>query len=234
LKRSQIKIFDNATAGCGFVAFDHLYQTDKPRGANAGVLTKPLAPVKVTLDGAVQKLIPFASFENPVDMVAKRGWVGTGAFANPTATSWQGTAGTDANAARVGDKAISTCEIAGPGNPVRSPGRHAHVAAFQGDRHLLQLPDARGGAGKNVGLRIMDTLGHVLLTYNPSSCGPSFIQNDDDWTHIDISALNTATIRAQLFDEEATGCASSAPTTVPVGQNAWNPSGNARTAARSC
>ena len=84
-EKVQLKIFDNASAGCGFVAFDHFYQTDKPRGTLAGVLTKPLSPVKVTVEGAVtfQKMVPFASFENPVDMVAKRGWVGTGVFANP-------------------------------------------------------------------------------------------------------------------------------------------------------
>lgn len=229
-EKVQLKVFDNASAGCGFVAFDHFYQTDKPRGTNAGVLTKPLSPVKVTVEGAVtfQKMVPFASFENPVDMVAKRGWVGTGVFANPTATSWQGTTGTDANAARVGDKAITTCEIGGAGTPCDPPVGTLTSPAFKVTDTYLNFLMHGGGAGKNVGLRITDTLGNVLHTYNPTSCGPSFIQNDDDWTHIDISALNSAYVKAQLFDEEATGCGFVSTDQWYQSSTAWNPSGNGK------
>jgi len=223
----QLKVFDNSSSGCGFVAFDHFYQTDKPRGINAGVLTKPLTPVKVTVEGDVtfQKTIPFASFENPVDMVAKRGWIGTGVFANPTATSWQGTTGIDPNAARVGDKAISTCEISGPGTPCDSPTGTLTSPAFKVTDAYLNFLMHGGGAGKNVGMRVMDTLGNVLLSYSPNSCGPSFIQNDDDWTHIDISALSNAFIKVQLFDEEATGCGFVSTDQWYQSSTAWNPSG---------
>ncbi|WP_077037400.1 hypothetical protein [Pelomonas sp. KK5] len=226
----QIRIFDNASTGCGFVAFDHFYQTDKPRGVNAGVLSKPLSPVKVTVEGTVtfQKMVPFASFENPVDMVTKRGWTGTGAFANPTATSWQGTTGTDAGAARVGDKAISTCEIAGPGTPCDSPTGTLTSPAFKATDAYLNFLMHGGGAGKKVGMRVMDTVGNVLLSYSPDSCGPSFIQNDDDWTHIDISALTGAFIKAQLFDEETSGCGFVSTDQWYQSANAWNPSGNGK------
>jgi hypothetical protein len=229
-EKVQLKVFDNASAGCGFVAFDHFYQTDKPRGTLAGVLSKPLSPVKVTVEGAVtfQKMVPFASFENPVDMVAKRGWVGTGAFASPTATSWQGTTGSDANAARVGDKAITTCEIAGPGTPCDPPVGTLTSPSFKVTDQYLNFLMHGGGAGKNVGLRILDTLGNVLHTYNPTSCGPSFIQNDDDWTHIDLSDLNSAYIKAQLFDEEATGCGFVSTDQWYQSATAWNPSGNGK------
>lgn len=227
-EKVQIKIFDNATGGCGFVAFDHLYQTDSPRGTKAGVLAKPLVPVKVTLDGAVQALVPFGSFENPVDMVAKRGWVGTGAFANPTATSWQGTTGTDANAARVGDRAISTCEIAGPGTPCDPPTGTLTSPPFKVTNNFFNFLMHGGAVGKNVGMRLLDTVGNVLHTYNPNSCGPSFIQNDDDWTRIDISALKTATIQAQLFDEETTGCGFVSTDHWYQADKAWNPSGNGK------
>lgn len=37
----RLRIYDEEAGGCGFVAFDHLYQTDQPRGTLAGVLTKP-------------------------------------------------------------------------------------------------------------------------------------------------------------------------------------------------
>ncbi len=229
-EKIQFKIFDNETGGCGFVAFDHVYQTDQPRGTKAGVLSKPLSPVKVTLEGPVafQNLIPFASFENPVDMVAKRGWVGTGVFANPTATSWQGTTARDTNAARVGDKAITTCEIAGAGTPCDPPTGTLTSPAFKVTDTYFNFLMHGGGVGKAVGMRITDTLGNVLLTYNPTSCGPSFIQNDDDWTHINIAALNTAFIKAQLFDEETTGCGFVSTDHWYQSPNAWNPSANGK------
>lgn len=229
-EKIQLQIFDNATGGCGFVAFDHFYQTDAPRGTLAGVLTKPLVPVKVTLEGTVafQKMVPFASFENPVDMVAKRGWVATGAFANPTPTSWQGTTARDPAAARAGDKAISTCEIAGAGTPCDPPVGTLTSPAFKVTDPYLNFLMHGGGAGKAVGLRLTDTLGNVLHTYNPSSCGPSFVQNDDDWTHIDITALANAFIKAQVFDEEASGCGFVSTDHWYLSSTAWNPSGNGK------
>ena len=229
-EKIQFQIFDNATGGCGFVAFDHVYQTDTPRGTRAAVLTKPLAAVKVTMEGPVafQKLVPFASFENPVDMVAKRGWVATGAFASPTAGSWQGTTARDAAAARVGDKAISTCEIAGAGTPCDPPVGTLTSPAFKVTDPYFNFLMHGGGAGKAVGLRLTDTLGNVLHTYNPTSCGPSFIQNDDDWTHINIAALANAFIKAQLFDEEASGCGFVSTDHWYQSATAWNPSGNGK------
>ena len=229
-EKIQLQIFDNATGGCGFVAFDHFYQTDTPRGTRAAVLTKPLAAVKVTMEGAVafQKLVPFASFENPVDMVAKRGWVATGAFASPTAGSWQGTTARDAAAAQVGDKAISTREIGGAGTPCDPPVGTLTSPAFKVTDPFFNFLMHGGGAGKAVGLRLTDTLGNVLLTYNPTSCGPSFIQNDDDWTHIGIAALANAFIKAQLFDEQASGCGFVSTDHWYQSATAWNPSGNGK------
>ena len=47
-EKIDFKIFDNATAGCGFVAFDHVYQTDQPRGtaAESGTGCDTLAPAR--------------------------------------------------------------------------------------------------------------------------------------------------------------------------------------------
>lgn len=40
-EKLRLRIYDEASGGCGFVAFDHFYQTDTPRGTVAGVLVKP-------------------------------------------------------------------------------------------------------------------------------------------------------------------------------------------------
>lgn len=228
-ERVRLYIYDNETSGCGFIAFDHFYQTDQPRGVKAGVLSKPLSPRNVSLEGpvAIQKLIPGASFENPVDMVAKRGWVATGAFANPTLTSWQGTSGSESAAARVGDRAISTCEMNG-----NNAGCDASVGtltspAFQVTDAYLNFLMHGGGAG-GVGLRVTDTLGNKLHEFVPTTCGPSRITNDDDWTHIDISVLQTAYVKAQLFDEQAGGCGFVSTDHWYQSGVAWNPSQNGK------
>ena len=109
----DVRIFDEESGGCGFLAFDHFYQTDTPQGPSAGSISKPLTPVNVTSEpAALTGLIPQASFEAPADMVANRGWVATGDFANPADNSWEGTArASNAAAARLGDRAVSTCEM---------------------------------------------------------------------------------------------------------------------------
>jgi hypothetical protein len=226
----DVRVYDEATTGCGFVAFDHFYQTNTPKGVRAAVVSKSLAPVKVTLEGtvAIQNLIPQGSFENPVDMVANRGWVATGAFASPTATSWQGTT-VFTTAARVGDKAISTCEMNNAAGVCDSPIGTLTSPAFKVTNQYLDFLMHSGGS-PNTGMRILDTLGNVLHTYAPAvgGCGSPTIINDDDWTRIDISALNTAYVKAQLFDEETAGCGFVSTDHWYQSATAWNPSGNGK------
>lgn len=228
-EKVRLKIYDESTAGCGFVAFDHFYQTDTARGVLAGVLAKPLAPVNVTVEGTVAftNLIPQASFENPVDMVTKRGWIATGAFANPTDTSWEGTTGTASDAARVGDKAISTCEMNNTPGLCDSPVGTLTSPPFRVTDTYFNFLMHGGGTGKT-GLRILDTLGNVLHTYTPSTCSPSYILNNDDWTHIDLTDLKDAYVEAQLFDEESAGCGFVSTDHWYQSGNAWNPSGNGK------
>ena len=228
-EKIRLRIYDESTGGCGFVAFDHFYQTDLPKGTRAAVLSKPLLPQNVTLEGAVaiQKLIPGASFENPVDMVSKRGWLATGAFASPTATSWQGTTGTETAAARVGDRAISTCEMNNAPGVCDAPVGTLTSPPFKvTDKYLNFL--MHGGGNGGVGLRLLDTAGNVLHTYVPSTCGPSRITNNDDWTRIDLTALAGAFVQAQLFDENAGGCGFVSTDHWYQSGTAWNPSGNGK------
>ena len=225
----DFKIYDEETGGCGFVAFDHVYQTDAPKGVRAAVVSKPQLPVNVTLEGAVavQGLVPQASFENPVDMVARRGWVATGAFASPTATSWQGTTVFN-TAARVGSKAVSTCEMNNAAGVCDAPVGTLTSPAFQVTAKYLNLLLHAGGT-PNTGLRILDTLGNVLHSYAPpTGCSSPNVSSNDDWTRIDLSALNTAFIQAQLFDEEAGGCGFVSTDHWYQSASAWNPSGSGK------
>jgi hypothetical protein len=222
----SLRIYDESSAGCGFVAFDHFYQTDKPMGPVAGVVTKPLVPVKVTLEGdaAVEGLIPKASFEAPVDMVEKRGWTATGAFTSPTASSWQGTTIVEASA-RVGDKAISTCEMNDNENGCDAPTGTLTSPAFEVTGDYLNFLMAGGSATAEVGLNVVDTVGNVLHTYHPSTCGPAYIDGDDDWTSIGIAALKSAFIKVQLFDLESGGCGFVSTDHWYQSATAWNPAG---------
>lgn len=226
----DIRIYDEATGGCGFVAFDHFYQTNTPKGTRAAVVSQNLPPVNVTLEGAVaiQNLIPQGSFENPVDMVTNRGWVATGAFASPTATSWQGTT-VFTTAARVGSKAISTCEMNNSAGVCDSPiGTLTSPPFLVGSQYLNFL--MHSGGSPKTGMRILDTLGNVLHTYAPAAggCGSPNINNNDDWTRIDISALNNAYVSAQLFDEDTAGCGFVSTDHWYQSGTAWNPSGNGK------
>lgn len=222
----SLRIYDESSAGCGFLAFDHFYQTGEPRGPLAAVVTKPLLPVNVTLEGdvATDGLIPKASFESPVDMVENRGWVATGAFASPTATSWLGTTIAEGSA-RVGDKAVSTCEMNDNAGGCDAPTGTLTSAAFKVTADYLNTLLAGGDGTAPVGLRIVDTLGNVIHSVRPGSCGPAFIDGDDDWTWIDISALRNAFVKVQLFDEEPGGCGFVSTDHWYQSGSAWNPAG---------
>jgi hypothetical protein len=204
----DVRIFDEESGGCGFVAFDHFYQTETPRGPSVGSVSAPLSPVNVTSEPAsATGLIPQASFEAPADMVANRGWVATGAFANPTATSWEGTArSSNAAAARFGDKAVSTCEMndnaAGCDAPVgtlTSPG-------FQVTDDFINFLMGGGNGAAAVGAQLTDTAGNLIAEFVPNSCGPSHIDGDNDWASFDVSALRNAYIKLNIFDNEPGGC----------------------------
>ncbi len=203
---ARLRIFDEETGGCGFVSFDHFYQTDRPRGTQAASVSRPLNPVNVSSEpAAIANLISGASFENPPDMVENRGWVATGAFSNPTVTSWQGTT-RFAEAAKLGAFAISTCEMNDNSAGCDAPVGTLSSPAFEVTHGFLNFLMAGGGGGADVGLRLLDTAGNVIHGYRPDTCGPSHIDGDDDWTAVDISELAGAWIRLQIFDNHAGGC----------------------------
>jgi type 1 fimbria pilin len=94
--------------------------------------------------------------------------------------------------------------------------------------HLNLLMHGGGAGGVGVGLRLLDTLGNELHTYQPETCGPSRITNDDDWTGINMTALKGAFVKAQLFDEQSGGCGFVSTDHWYQAQARWNPSGNGK------
>ena len=202
----DLLIHDNEEGGCGFISFDHFYQGDTAVGTAAGTLVAPLLPTNVTTgDGVAAGLVAGGSFESPADTLAG-GWEAAGDFADPaTETAWQGTAG-GGTAARIGNRAVSTCEMNDNAAGCDAPTGAVTSPAFQVTASHLQFLLAGGNGTAPVGVRVLDTVGNQLLGFNPNSCGPSFIDGDNDWTFVDMSAIANAFIRVSFFDEEPGGC----------------------------
>lgn len=143
-----------------------------------------------------------------MDMVTRRGWVATGAFANPTLTSWQGTTGSEAAAARVGDRAVSTCEM--NGNNTGCDGSTGTLTSplFTVDaaRPFLNFMMSGGSAAGTVGLKVLNAAGAVIATHTPNSCNQASIQGDGNWVTIDLAAQAGRQISVQVFDNETGGC----------------------------
>lgn len=204
----NIRIFDEESGGCGFLAFDHFYQTDTPRGPQAASVSIPLDPTNVSIEPAANTgLISGASFESPPDMVANRGWVATGAFADPMDNSWEGTTRAEiTEAARVGNRAVSTCEMNNNAAGCDAPVGTLTSPSFQVTSNFLNFLMAGGNGAVPVGIEILDGAGNVIHTYSPNSCGPSFIDGNNDWTAIDMTALAGAFVKFRIFDNEPGGC----------------------------
>jgi hypothetical protein len=214
----KVRVADRSTAECGFIAVDHIYQSNNTSFLNdAGETVTPkdggVANIPEEFQSFNVSVAPDAFAEghvvgnfNSALATLESGWVGTGAFANPAdANAWQGTTAQEA-AARVGESAASTCEMNN-----KAEGCDAAVGTLTSpvntviEDYLYFLMGGGNGAAP-VGLRIMDSIGNVLHSYSPNSCGPSFIDDNFDWTAIDLSTIRNASVRFQLFDEEAGGC----------------------------
>jgi hypothetical protein len=226
----NIRIYDEESTGCGFLAFDHFYQTDKPRGMMAASVSIPLDPVNVAIEPPANSgLIKGASFESPTDMVANRGWRATGAFVGTSDAAWEGTARAgNSAAARVGNRAVSTCEMNDNSAGCDAPTGTLVSPSFQVTSKFLNFLMAGGNGSAPVGIDILDGAGNVIHTYKPNSCGPSHIDGNNDWTSIDLTALASAFIKFRLFDNESGGCGFVSFDHFYLADAAYNPTGNAQ------
>lgn len=196
----QVRIFDEEAGGCGFVSFDHLYWTNDPYGPEVA-FAYDTTNCSLTSD-AITSVI--ADFDDPTTIDTTQ-WTLTGDFATlSSADAWVGTT-TDGAAARVGARAVSTCELEGlgcdgPTGTITSP------AITVTGNYVSMLMAGGNGGGAQVGMEIRDTSGTVLASYTPNSCGPSYIDGDADWVHVDVSAFVGSDIVLHIYDNESGGC----------------------------
>lgn len=133
-------------------------------------------------------------------------WTATGDFANPaTADAWQGTSGV----ARVGARAVSTCEMNRRPGVCDSPVGTLTSPAFTVDaaHPFLNFLMAGGSVAGTVGIKVLAVQGGaVVASFAPSTCGPSYIDGDNDWQTLDLTAQAGNQVQIQIFDNEAGGC----------------------------
>ena len=207
----QVSFFDEEPGGCGFVSFDHLYQTDTLHlpGSSISAGTVAAAPTlgyNVTLSAdAFNQVI--GDFDDAMMMgSAAAPWAGTGVFAIPADSGyWAGVSGT----ARVGDRAVTTCEINNNASGCDAPVGTLTSPDILVDavRPYLTLLMSGGANNPNVGMTVRAASDDSeITTFLPDSCGPAFIDGDDDWVSIDLSAQVGNSVYVEIYDNETGGC----------------------------
>lgn len=197
----RVRLFDNLVTS--FVSFDHIYLADTSIGMQVATPPSATDTVNVTVpaDGFTSVV---GTFDNPTS----DSWVGTGnAFSSPSSQdSWSGTARTsNAAAARVGFRAVGTCEINGiascdfPTGTLTSP-----LFTVTGDNLTFLMAGGNGSA--DVGMRVFDSLNNEIASFVPSSCAPSHIDGNEDWQYIDVSAFDGQQIRVEVYDNSSGAC----------------------------
>lgn len=219
----RYQLYDEEPGGCGFVSFDHLYQTDRDPTSTDGVLPADmLNGGAIFLDDTQMQSIgfhaslPYADSNETVigrfdDAQAEldAGWVASGDFASPAdGGAWYGTTGADASA-HIGVGAVSTCELNNNAGGCDAPVGTLTSPAFtvSADKPILAFMMAGGNGTAPVGLRVLSAADDSELeSYTPNSCGPSHIDGDDDWVEIDLSAYAGSDVKVEIYDQEAGGC----------------------------
>ena len=214
----KFQVVDNSTDPCGFIAVEHAYQSSNVSfpdadgntvvPGDAGLADIPLEFKSFNVDiarDAFEDGRIVGNFDDPLATLAD-GWIATGSFANPAdSDAWSGTT-VGAAAAHVGGRSVSTCEMNGNAEGCDAPVGTLTSPITGISEDYLYFLMAGGNGDAPVGLRILDSIGNLLHTYQPNSCGPSFIDSNDDWTYIGLQQIFQASVRVQIFDEEPGGC----------------------------
>ncbi|MER2493174.1 GH32 C-terminal domain-containing protein [Catenovulum sediminis] len=218
LKGANIRaqFYDEESGGCGFVSFDHLFQSDAAKSdtmLDGGTVTLT-AEQSANLTYGVS--LPYqdsdsnviGSFDDAQAMISD-GWVATGDFANPaSATAWHSLTTSAADSARVGAGGTTSCEL--NGNPCDASTGTLTSPLFDvtAEQSMLALLISGGNAEmtNDVGIRVLDASDAELTRLNPGTCGDAYVKNDSHWKTIDLSAYVGQQVKVEVFDNETGGC----------------------------
>ena len=57
-----------------------------------------------------------------------------------------------------------------------------------------------------VGFEVLDPSDSVIASFQPASCGPPWVNGDDDWVSVDLTAQIGNMVKIRIYDNEAGGC----------------------------
>lgn len=206
----QLFLFDNEEGGCGFVSFDHFYLSDMAVGSLGDIAEVPLEAFNVTLpDDASNNVI--SRFDNAVRMTTSvedngEGWTATGDFEAPTSVdAWEGNSA-NLNAARIGERAFSSCATGETGCEARTG--TITSAAFAVNSDYIRFLAAGGSAdNQDVSINLLRAgTDEVLASFTPQTCEPTHMTGDDDWYHLDVSSIQGQSVRLQIVDDSTEPC----------------------------
>src|SRR5690625_4485969 len=206
----QLYLFDHEEGGCGFISFDHFYQSSMAIGAEAGSALEDLEGFNVSIPDDAQMNV-ISSFDDALTMVASKSgggeaWLADGDFANPdSADAWEGPSA-QAGAARIGDRAFSSCATGG--DACEDLVGTITSAAFEVTRDYIRFLAVGGSADNNdVSINILHaTTNEVLASFTPQTCDSEYITGDDDWYQFDVSDISGQSIRFQIVDASTEAC----------------------------
>ena len=208
----RLAFLDSAMSDCGFISFDHAYQADTIHlqgvGTDAGAVAS-LASLGYNLlltDPNVEARA-VSRFDSPQTMLGPgEGWTASGHFANPASVSaWVGVSG----AGRVGERAVSTCNMNGPGQCVDATGMLTSPQVMVSASYpYLNLYMAGGNGAADVGVRLLDAAGDFIpgLEYKPDACSTLGQLNNSHLIAFDLRSQAGNLVQMQLFDGSTGDC----------------------------
>jgi sucrose-6-phosphate hydrolase SacC (GH32 family) len=212
----RAQFYDEESGSCGFVSFDHLYQSSETASdtmidGGTVLLTESQSAnltYRVSLPYQDSDENVIGSFDDAQAMIAA-GWTATGVFSDPASPdTWHSLTTTAGDAARVGAGGMTTCEIGGGGCDNGMGTLTSPEFAVTVEKSTLALLISGGNPEMNndVGIRVLDAADNELMRLNPGTCGDAYVKNDSNWKTLDLSAYVNQKVKVQVFDNESGGC----------------------------
>ncbi|MCU4677254.1 GH32 C-terminal domain-containing protein [Catenovulum sp. 2E275] len=212
----RVQFYDEETEGCGFVSFDHLFQSDAAKddamldGGTVTLTAKQRASLSygVSLPYQDSDSNIIGSFDDALAMIAD-GWIATGDFANPSsAEAWHSLTTSAADSARVGAGGTTSCELNGSSCDVSTGTLTSPLFTVSAEQANLAMLISGGNVqmSNEVGVRILNAADTELLRFNPGTCSDAYIKNDLHWKTIDLSGLIGQQVKVEIFDNETGSC----------------------------